>query len=69
MSFHSSSASVYSDSTVYTHSPLVKEGLEVKQKKSKREMLKSIFTIPPGVEQTVEGRMHRQSPLRSTGHM
>lgn len=69
MPSHPSSASVYSDSTVVTNSPQFKEGLEVKQKKCFGKILKSIFTIPPGIEQTAEGRMHRQNPMKSTGHM
>lgn len=64
MSARSYAASTYTQDTLYTLSTTdVKEGYEPAQaptqKKSKRAMLKQLFTIPPGIEQTVEGRMHR----------
>lgn len=57
----SSASSVLSETTCYTISPAQIKGQTLtKPKRSKREALKKFFTIPPAVEQTMEGRMQRQ---------
>lgn len=63
-----STSSVLSETTCYTMSPAQTKrqySTAGAPKRSKREALKKLFTIPPSVEQTIQGRIERQNVQRS----
>lgn len=60
---NSTLSSTFSGETSYTLSATNLKGTQAPQSKSSKfsSKMKSLFTIPPGEEQTMEGRMYRQS--------
>lgn len=73
----SSASSSYSQETYYTTTPQVKGDAHAQSQSSQTKAcklttsVKKFFTMPAasGPDQTLEARMHRQSPLSGTKHM